>query len=116
MKEFFLSGTGDRRNNLKSFKRRKRWLYRTPRGERHPRLSKKSNARVANRTDASGFSQPYLGQAGARRLSTSARPQWKLGAVLDLRLCGTACASEDSGTRLVLLLITVSLERMKSSE
>jgi flavin-dependent dehydrogenase len=35
-------------------------------------IIKKSNARVANRTDASDFSQPYLGQAGARRLSTAA--------------------------------------------
>jgi hypothetical protein len=46
----------------------------------------------------------------------SARPQWKVGPVLDLRLCGAACASEESGTQRALLLITVSLERMKSSE
>jgi branched-chain amino acid transport system ATP-binding protein len=26
VKEFYLGGTGDRRNNLKSFKRRKHWL------------------------------------------------------------------------------------------
>ena len=36
--------------------------------------------------------------------------------VLDLRFCGVACASEDSGTQFALLLITVSLERIKTSD
>jgi len=36
--------------------------------------------------------------------------------VLDLRFCSVACASEDSGTQFALLLVTVSLERMKISE
>jgi hypothetical protein len=40
----------------------------------------------------------------------------EVGMVLDLRFCAAAFAPENSGPQRALLLTTVSLERMKTSE
>jgi hypothetical protein len=79
-------------------------------------IIKKSNARVANRTDASDFSQPYLGRAGARRLSAAAPDHGGSWGWFSTSVLRCSVAWEDSGTQFALLLTTASLERMKTSE
>jgi hypothetical protein len=63
-----------------------------------------------------GVSQPYLGQAGARRLSAAAPDHGgSRGMVLHAVYACSMCLGS-SGTQVGLLLITVSLERIKARE